>query len=176
MELSHFRAQTIRDPDKIRTLNRFLISKSSLVVQGQCFEKMELRLEVDMNSIRRIYVNCPAPMSSMGRNKYNGSSKIADLFRLAALLTDTPGISAYFSQNCGMINYLLRSYENERNGAQKMTAKTIDPEINVGSTEKVDSLVYSTVTCPPKVPSKVLRDGRKIWCPEEQSAKKEHDS
>lgn len=74
----HSRAQTIRDLDKIRSVNSFLISKSSLrvvllfgenahqVIRGQGCQEIQLQLpvsifdvyvEIDMDSIKRIYLH-----------------------------------------------------------------------------------------------------------------------
>lgn len=72
-----------------------------------------------MDSIKRIYIYYPAPVSSLVKNKYSEPSTIANLLRFAALTTETPGISAYFSQNCGMVNHPLRSYEMKETELKK---------------------------------------------------------
>jgi hypothetical protein len=91
---------------------------------------------------------------------------ITDLFRFAALVTQTSGISAYFSQNCGMVNLLLELYEKERNGAVKNDRRQpdIDPKVrhwmyrkgftetqHINELEKnrglADSFLYHPVAC-----------------------------
>jgi hypothetical protein len=107
-------ALTLQDLED-RSVNSFLISNSSLrvillcgenahrVIQGQHLTKIRLELqvgifnayiEIETNSIKRIYINCPAPLSSLATNNFSESSMITDLFRFAALVTQTPGISA----------------------------------------------------------------------------------
>jgi hypothetical protein len=174
------RSQTLQDLEEVRSVNSFLISNSSLrvillcgenahrVIQGQHLTEIRLELqvgifnayiEIETNSIKRIYINCPAPLSSLATNNFSESSMITDLFRFAALVTQTPGISAYFSQNCGMVNLLLELYEKERNGAVRMTGDNIDPKVrhwlyrkgftepqHINELEKVgDSLIHSCI-------------------------------
>lgn len=81
-----------------------------------------------------IYINCPAPISSLVKSKYSGSSKIAELFRFAALMAETPGLSAYFSQNCRMVNY--RSFENEEMEPRKWLDRQWIQRSEIGFREK----------------------------------------
>lgn len=85
-------------------------------------------IEIEKNSIERVYMYCPAPLSSLATNKLSESSTIADLFRFAAVMTETFYME-YLGQNCRNVNLLLELYEKERNGAVRMTGETIYPEI-----------------------------------------------
>lgn len=89
--------------------------------------KFKTFLEIDSLDIKHIYLQSPAPLSSLWSNKWSEAIQICELFRFAAVITQTTGISPYFFDSALIYTSIIGRYEDECNGCPKMTCETIDP-------------------------------------------------
>lgn len=136
--------------EKLGAVNQSLIANSSLRIIVLCGAKiikcigiqnavpMKLELpignfdayaDVEGDFIERIYIHCPISIGSLWNNSLQSNSRISELFRFISLMTCTVNISPYFAQNSSAILRIIRQYEAEKNGQERMTVSTLDPEI-----------------------------------------------
>lgn len=75
--------------------------------------------------IERVYIRTPAPLASLGADKWRDAQRIGEIFRFAEVVTGTQGIRPYVMESGLTLIQILRRVVSEREGLEKMTSATI---------------------------------------------------
>ncbi|RHZ74490.1 hypothetical protein CDV55_108898 [Aspergillus turcosus] len=87
-------------------------------------------LEILHGEVQRVYLQCPSSLTGLWANPGPNLQKMSEIFKYAAALTHTHGIRPYFCNSASAVYHILRTYHEERNGAEKMTISNINPIIH----------------------------------------------
>lgn len=79
------------------------------------------------NTLKRVYIETPCSLVCLWASPGPTIQRICEIFKFAGMLTTTYGIRPFFCSSSSAVYHILKSYHEENNGAEKMTAATISP-------------------------------------------------
>lgn len=121
---SNLRVILLCGPNAVKSIAT--MDKITLKFRGITFDGY---VELADSYIQRVYISSPDPLAHLWANNWRQAQKVAELLRFASLMTDTGGIRTHFYSSALVCVQIIRLYDAERNGQEKMRASTIDPII-----------------------------------------------
>lgn len=102
------------------------LRRITFTLQGSSFYAW---VDVHDNSIRRIYVDSPAPLTALWTNGWPQAMKLSKILRFSALMTGTKGILHNSTTSQLVVLQIIRQYEREKEGDDRWTPDSIDPNV-----------------------------------------------
>lgn len=88
-----------------------------------------IQVSLEGHGLQRIYIQSPTSFTTLFAAPGPAISRICEMFKYVAILTETKGINPYFSSTRSAIHHIIRTYCEEKKGSNKMTIETMNPII-----------------------------------------------
>ncbi|KAE8136847.1 hypothetical protein BDV38DRAFT_283522 [Aspergillus pseudotamarii] len=84
-------------------------------------------VEMDETELHRVYLESPASLACLWASPGPLAQSISELFKIAAVLTNTKGIKPYFGNSASAVYKILCLYQEEMEGVELITPSNLDP-------------------------------------------------